>query len=157
MSFKRVLCPVDFSDSSTRALNFAQQLCLDSQAELLLVHAFGMPASYDAPGQREPANPAIKEQLQQFGPIDPQLKVRRALHAGPPGEVICWMAEHEKCDLIVMGTHGRTGLAHLLLGSVAQHVLRHARTPVVVVRDVPSDEPPPREPLVMPLPPPQWM
>jgi universal stress protein A len=87
----------------------------------------------------------------------PDIPLRRALHAGRPGEVICWMAEDQQCDLIVMGTHGRGGLAHLLLGSVAEYVVRHAHCPVTIVRDAPAKEPPLDEPRVMPLPPPQWM
>lgn len=157
MAFQRILCPVDFSQTSTKALLFAQKLSRETGAELILLHAFNAPASYDDAGQREPADPQVKEQLQQIAPMYPELPVRRALHAGPPGEVICWMAEDQRCDLIVMGTHGRTGLAHLILGSVAQHVLRHARCPVVVVRDPPPREPTLVEPKVVPLPPPQWM
>ncbi len=155
--FKRILCPVDFSEASTKALLFAERLANEMDAELILVHAFNSPASYDAAGQREPADPELKKQLQQLKPMYPELKVRRALHAGPPGEVICWLAEDQACDLIVMGTHGRSGLLHLLLGSVAEHVVRHARRPVIIVRDVPEGEPSPTEPKVVPLPPPQWM
>ncbi len=157
MAFQRILCPVDFSESSTKAMLFAQKLCRDNNAELILVHAFSVPEAYDDAGQREPASPRIKQQLQDITPLYPELNVRRALHAGDPGEVICWMAENEQCDLIVMGTHGRKGIAHLLLGSVAEHVLRHAHTPVVVIRDVPSGEAALPEPKVIPLPPPQWM
>ena len=80
----------------------------------------------------------------------PDDRVTRVLHAGPAGEVICWMAEHRKCDVIVIGTHGRTGLTHLLLGSVTEYVMRHARCPVVTVRDRPADEQPLPEPLVLP-------
>ena len=97
-AFKRILCPVDFSDASTRALQFAQKLCQDNAAELILLHAFNVPASYDDAGQHEPANPKIKQQLQDIKPLFPELKVRRALHAGAPGEVICWLAESEQCD-----------------------------------------------------------
>ena len=74
----------------------------------------------------------------------------RVLHAGPPGEVICWLAENLACDLIVMGTHGRTGLKHLLLGGVAEYVVRHARCPVLTVAEKPADEPPLVEPLALP-------
>jgi universal stress protein A len=54
---------------------------------------------------------------------------------GLSAQVICMMAEQRKCDLIVMGTHGRSGVAHLLLGSVAERVLRMAPCPVLVVRE----------------------
>jgi universal stress protein A len=155
--FQRILCGVDFSATSTRALQFAERLAHDTGAELILAHAFDVPASYDAAGQKEPYDPKVRAQLEQIVPLHPEIRVRRVLHAGAPGEVICWLAESEQCDLIVLGTHGRSGLAHLLLGSVAQYVVRHAHRPVVVVRDPPPDEPPPREPKVVPLPAPQWM
>jgi universal stress protein A len=155
--FQRILCPVDFSDTSTKALLFAQRLVRQTGAKLILLHAFDSPASYDAAGQHEPADPEVRSQLERIVPIYPEISVRRALHAGPPGKVICWLAEDQQCDLIVMGTHGRTGLWHLLLGSVAEYVLRHAHCPVTTIRDTPAKEPSLREPRVMPLPPPQWL
>ena len=79
------------------------------------------------------------------------------MHVGEPGEVICWLAEQQACDLIVMGTHGRQGLLHLLMGSVAEYVMRHARCPVVTVRLLPEKQPPLKEPLVLPLPAPRLM
>ena len=157
MAFQRILCPVDFSATSTKALLLAQKLSRETGRGVDPSARLSCAASYDDAGQREPADPQVKKQLCEIVPMYPDLPVRRALHAGPPGEVICWMAEDQRCDLIVMGTHGRTGLAHLILGSVAEHVLRHARCPVVVVRDLPSQEPTLVEPKVVPLPPPQWM
>ena len=155
--FKRILCAVDFSSTSTKAMLFAERLVTESGGELILLHAFNQPANYNVSGQTEPADPEVKRQLQALAPMHPDITVRRALHVGPPGEAICWVADDQQCDLIVMGTHGRSGVKHLLMGSVAEYVLRHARQPVIVVRDVPSDEPPPVEPKVVPLPPPQWM
>ncbi|MBM4005181.1 MAG: universal stress protein [Planctomycetes bacterium] len=78
-------------------------------------------------------------------------------HHFPPGKAICWFAESEQCDMIVMGTHGRTGLSHLLFGSIAEYVMRHARCPVVTVRERPSFGEPLQEPLARPLPPPRFM
>lgn len=155
--FQRILCPVDFSPTSTKAVLFAGRLVRETGAELILFHAFGVPASYDHAGQSEPADPNVRAELERIVPMFPEIQVRRALHAGPAGEVICWLAEDQQCDLIVMGTHGRTGLGHLLLGSVAEYVMRHANCPVTVVRDIPAGEPPRDEPRVMPLPPPKWM
>src|SRR5262249_60746794 len=97
-----------------------------------------------------PADPTVRQQLEELSLSLSEVKSHRVLHAGPPGEVICWLAEHRECDLIVMGTHGRTGLKHLLLGSVAEYVIRNARCPVVTVADKPAGEPPLPEPLVMP-------
>src|SRR5437773_1553702 len=91
------------------------------------------------------------------GPPVPTLWAVRVLHAGPPGEVICWAAEHRGCDLIVMGTHGHTALKHLLLGSVTEYVVQHARCPVLTVADKPTGEPPLPEPLALPPKAPRFM
>jgi universal stress protein A len=154
---QHILCPVDFSETSDKALKYAERLAAASGAEVIVLHAFELPASYDYPGQTRPIDPAVRDQLEKLHPALPNVTFRHKLHAGPAGDVICWLAEDEKCDLIVMGTHGRTGLKHLLLGSVAEHVLRHARQPVLVVRNRPADEPRLREPIVMPPPPPRLM
>ncbi|MGD9719906.1 MAG: universal stress protein [Pirellulales bacterium] len=156
-AFQRVLCAVDFSDTSSRALLYAERLARETGAELTLLHAFDAPVSYDAAGQYEPARQEIKRQFDELAPMHPEVKVDRVMHAGPPGEVICWLAQERHCDLIVMGTHGRTGLRHLMLGSVAEYVVRHARCPVTVVRDPPAQELPLTEPRVLPLPAPPWM
>jgi universal stress protein A len=155
--FQRILCPVDFSETSLKALGYAQRLAAAAEAEVILLHAFDAPQSYDDLSQTKPADPTLEPRLHELRPASPQVKFRHVLHAGPPGEVICWLAEDQHCDLIVMGTHGRAGLKHLLFGSVAEHVLRHARCPVLTVRDRPADEPRLVEPKVLPLPPPRLM
>ncbi len=154
--FQRVLCPVDFSETSAKALLFAERLVRETGTELILLHAFDAPASYDAAGQYEPARPEIRRQFEEITPLHPEIKLERIMHAGPAGEVICWLAQDRNCDLIVMGTHGRTGLRHLLLGSVAEYVLRHAHCPVTTVRDPSTLEPPLAEPRVMPAQAPPW-
>ena len=153
---KRILCPVDFSQTSREALAYAERLAGAQGAEVILVHAFDVPETYGL-SQVRPANPKLVEQLDAIGPSLPNVPVSRVLHAGVPGEVICWLAQERECDLIVMGTHGRTGLSHLFLGSVAEHVVRHARCPVLTVRDQPAGEPSLPEPNILPLPPPAWM
>jgi universal stress protein A len=153
----RILCPVDFSATSTKALKYAERLASQTGSELLLVHAFERPDSYGESGQTKPADTHIKEKLEAIELTLPADKVRRLLHAGDAVDVIPWMAQKEACDLIVMGTHGRGGLLHLLLGSVTEHVLRHARCPVLTIRDRPEKEPPLDEPRVVPLPPPGLM
>jgi len=154
---KRILCPVDFSSTSQKAFEYADRLAQSTGAELVLLHAFDLPESYDAAGQVHPADPQLEHQLNAIESAFPDVKITRILHAGPAPDVICWVAQDRQCDLIVMGTHGRTGLRHLLFGSVTEFVLRHARCPVLTVRDRPDDEPPLKEPRVMPLPAPRFM
>jgi universal stress protein A len=153
----RILCPVDFSDTSMKAVKYAERLASQTGSELLLVHAFERPESYGDVGQTTPADPQLEKNLEAIELGLPAEKVRRLLHAGDATDVIPWMAQEEDCDLIVMGTHGRGGLMHLLLGSVTEHVLRHARCPVLTIRDRPENEPPLDEPRVVPLPPPGLM
>jgi nucleotide-binding universal stress UspA family protein len=77
---------------------------------------------------------AISEQLAGVRAADPTLPVEHRLEVGDPVAEILRVAQESKCDLIVMGTHGRTGLAHLLMGSVAEKVVRKAACPVLVVK-----------------------
>lgn len=153
----RILCPVDFSTTSEKALKYAERLAAQTGSELLLIHAFEKPDSYTDEGQSKPADPHVQEKLDAIEIDLPAEKVRRLLHAGDAADVIPWEAQEQDCDLIVMGTHGRGGLMHLLFGSVTEHVLRHARCPVLTIRDRPDDEPPLDEPKVVPLPPPGLM
>jgi universal stress protein A len=155
--FHRILCPTDFSETSERAMKYAERLAESSGAELILLHAFDMPETYDARGQTRPADPELEPKLRRLQSSSARVKLTHALHAGPAGDVICWFAEDRQCDLIVMGTHGRTGLKHLLLGSVAEHVVRYARCPVLVLRTPKAGEPRLTEPVVLPPPPPPLM
>lgn len=144
----RILCPVDLSESSLAALRYAEELTGKLDGELILAHAFRCPGSWDMPGQTKPSD----EIRQNMEALTCELASQRLLHAGPPGPVICWLAQEHACDLIVMGTHGHTGLKHLLMGSTAEYVLQHARCPVLTVRDRKRNEPQLQEPIVMPLP-----
>ncbi|MBM4075414.1 MAG: universal stress protein [Planctomycetes bacterium] len=154
----RVLCATDFSDSSTKAVQYAEQLCVETGAELYLVHAFDTPETYTLSGQEHPRDPRLQQQLESIL-ADSTLgaKLHRLQHAGPAGDVICWLAQDHECDLIVMGTHGRTGLKHLLFGSVAEHVLTHARCPVLTIRDRDPSEPRIPRPMVLPIMAPRFM
>jgi nucleotide-binding universal stress UspA family protein len=154
---QRILCPVDFSERSRQSLDYAAQLATALHARLVLVHAFDLPATLDLAGQTTPLDPALRPQLEQWATERGELVAESFLHAGPAGEVICWAAQQRGCDLIVMGTHGRSGLVRTLLGSTAEYVLRHARCPVLTIRDRPANEPPLTEPLVLPLNAPRFM
>ena len=146
--------PIDFSPTSQRALEYASRLAECTGATLILMHAFDVPDAWGAGGQPSELDRDLMEQLKALQPSSDKIPIERVAHGGPPGPVICWIAQERQCDLIVMGTHGRKGLSHLLLGSVAEDVMRHARCPVLTVRDRPADEPPLEEPEVyIPMPP----
>ena len=157
-TIKQILCPIDFSASATKAAVYAEQLAREANAELVLFHAFDAPATWTLSGQEHPRDPRLQLQLDAVLADSPHAaKIHRLQHAGPPGEVICWMAQDRQCDLIVMGTHGRSGLRHLLFGSVAEYVLRHARCPVLTIRDRDPDEPPLPRPTLVPIKAPRFM
>lgn len=141
MTISRILCPVDFSDSSHMALRTACELArrFGAQIELLTVIE-PMPTSelmvaqaYDYPIEK------ARNDLSKLPPasLGPQ-PVRRAVKIGYPADVIISYAREIDADLIVLGTHGRTGLTHLLLGSVAERVVQRARCAVLVTRMNPT-------------------
>ena len=151
---QRILVPVDFSQTSQRAMEYATRLAESTGATLILMHAFEVPDAWSAGGEPSEVDRELMERLRTLQPSSSNVPVERVAHGGPPGPVICWVAQQQHCDLIVMGTHGRKGLYHLLLGSVAEEVMRHARCPVLTVRDRPADEPPLEEPeIYIPMPP----
>lgn len=154
---KRILCPIDFSATSAHAFAFAERLASSLSSQLLLLHVSDREPSYTVAGQQPTEDTELHKQLEDVRPSAPSISVERVLHSGVPGEVICWLAENRHCDLIVMGTHGRQGLMHLLLGSVAEYVMRNARCPVLTVRLLPEHEVPLKEPVVMPVPAPRFM
>ncbi len=133
-----ILHPTDFSDRSEDALRVARGLARDHGARLVLVHAAPIGVPLDGVPMM-PTDPTVyREALDEIrGRLDgPDLKgpVETMVMEGEPSTEILRAAEELGCDLIVMGTHGRTGLGRLLMGSVAEAVLRHASCPVLTVR-----------------------
>ena len=146
---QRILCPLDFSDTSQAVLEYAEELAGKLKATLIVAHAFKCPATWDREGQTEPSSVEVRNRMDA---VQCNVPFATVMHAGPPGPVICWLAQEKDCDLIVMGTHGRSGLKHLLFGSTAEYVLQHAGCPVLTIRERPANEPRFEEPVVMPLP-----
>jgi nucleotide-binding universal stress UspA family protein len=142
---QRILCPVDFSDSSDHAMRYASALAETFGAELTLLHVVA-PVMAALPG--ETALPdtmlanidelvdACRERLEQIvGKLAASgLTVQHKVMNGVPFIEIIRYARDAKTDLIVMGTHGRTGLGHLLIGSVAERVVRKSPCPVLTVK-----------------------
>jgi nucleotide-binding universal stress UspA family protein len=88
-TIRRILCPVDFSEASTKALEYAGRLATSAGAELILLHAFDIPASLTYADIGNPSDPTVRAQLDSL-PVSPDdTTVSRVLHAGPPGEVAC--------------------------------------------------------------------
>lgn len=143
MAFKKILCPIDFSPGADRALRLAVRLAGESGAQLVIAHAWYIPPS--AYSIEAPFPTFLIDQL-----VDDARKgLAAALHdataagvkqvsttllEGLPWSSITRELETADFDLCVVGTHGRTGLARVVLGSVAEKVVRHARCSVMTVR-----------------------
>jgi nucleotide-binding universal stress UspA family protein len=153
----RILCPIDFSENSLNAFRYADDFASWVGADLVLLHAFSKPASYDSQGQWEPSDTSITTLMEDVKSSHDNVSITRLTHAGEAGEVICWGAEDQACNLIIMGTHGRGGVKRALLGSIAEHVLRNARCPVMTVREQKTHVALLPEPMVMPSTAPPYM
>jgi nucleotide-binding universal stress UspA family protein len=142
--FQRILVPTDFSRHSTEAVQIAADLSRRYEAPVTLAYVFE-PVTYalpeghvmQSPIQLEELQSTFKERLVQAqaeATAAGALGVESKLLTGSVAEELADYAERGKYDLIVMGTHGRTGLRHLVLGSVAEKVVRIARCAVLTVR-----------------------
>jgi nucleotide-binding universal stress UspA family protein len=139
----KILFATDFSDGSKPALEQAVQLTRATQAELLVLHVreeFPFVAAdgfgYVPPELESQQRAAVAELLdEQTAELQKQGVTCRGLSVlGSPHLRIANVAEQEKVDMIVLGTHGRSGLGRLMLGSVAERVARTSTVPVLVVR-----------------------
>lgn len=151
MAIKRIYCPVDFSAGSTHALGTAVRLAREREAELVVFHAWFLPANTFAIEYVYPQAVVqhLSEDAQQG--LDAArlkavelgaLRVTSQLAHGSPWQKIVDAAQADPaCDLIVIGSHGRTGLSRVLLGSVAEMVVRHAPCPVLTVRGAAEPRP----------------
>ena len=142
MQAKKILFPTDFSTSSDAALKYATTLAKDMGAILSIVHVEEPPAAYGGGemyyGLPDPDVAALKKMLEAIRPTDPSVPFEHRLATGPPAREIVELAKEKGVDLIVMGTHGRTGLGRMLMGSVAEAVVRHAPCPVFVFKAPPK-------------------
>jgi nucleotide-binding universal stress UspA family protein len=136
---KKILVPTDFSECSKTAFAYARGLARDFKAELQIVYVinphwypFGDKyAALDAARLMDEAASAAQKQMR-FMAAKSNMRYSVCVIHGSPAAEIC-SAANEDIDLIVISTHGRTGLGHVLLGSVAEHVVRYAHCPVLVI------------------------
>jgi nucleotide-binding universal stress UspA family protein len=142
VNFRRILVATDFAESAERALACAVQLARRHGAELVLVHVY-----MDLPAYPEiTAGQVVAIYEEQRAWIEAALErraraargegllARAVLRTGPAASTIAETAKDEGADLLVVGTHGRSGLDRLILGSVAERVVRLASCPVLVVK-----------------------
>lgn len=141
-----VLYATDMSEVSSGAFPFACSLARDHGAKLIVLHVIPSGThqflTLAQLGQGETAEQFendIRRELQRHYPAPEQVLVDYKLGKGDPAASITKVAEEMACDLIVVGSHGRTGLSRVLIGSVAEHVVRTARCPVLVVKTIPHE------------------
>lgn len=138
MASSKILYPTDFSTAGKTALEMATSLARDRGATLLIVHVEEPPVAYGGGelyyGVAEPDREEIKKMLAEVVPADPAVPAQHMLMVGDPASAIVQAAEDEQVELIVMSTHGRTGVLRLLMGSVAEQVVRRAKCPVLTVK-----------------------
>jgi universal stress protein A len=139
--FKTILCPVDFSPDSYSALEYARKFAELSGGTILVPHVIHVPteALYDEHGRWQSSEQLEKRAWELLQKVrDEKLagypNVELLVVWGNPVEELLSMARERNVDLLVICTHGRSGLRHLLMGSVAENLIRYAPCPVFVVR-----------------------
>lgn len=137
---RTILCAVDFSPPSEAAFAYARELAAKLDAQIHLLHVYQLPiyalpdgavmmtADYTAKLANE-----LQKELHKLAAEERVVPVRTQLVEGLPYREIGRIAKELPADLIVVGTHGRTGVKHLLLGSVAERVVRTSPVPVITV------------------------
>ena len=143
MAIERILVPVDFSPPSLRALDDAVEFSLPYEAQLIVMHVVERARFKSPPAKEKEAAAAklaqIERRLTQRG-----VNCRTLVRSGVPYATILDEAKKMEVNLIVISTHGRTGLAEFLIGSVAERVVRASPCPVLVIRTLPLPPPAPK-------------
>ena len=138
MNAKKILFPTDFSSDGNAGLNEAAALARDQNATLLILHVEEPPVTYGGGefycGPSELTTQLLEKMLERIVPADASVRCEHRLVVGSPADEIVGVARQEGVGLIVMGTHGRTGIKRLLMGSVAEAVIRSAPCPVLIYR-----------------------
>ncbi len=135
--FQRILCPVDFDDNSTEALRLARRLALRDEGKLYVLHVVPPtdPLVVSAPLVAQQRESDARTGLKRTSENELKgVEHETLLRHGHPAEEVVKAAQELKADLVVMATHGRRGLSHLVLGSVAEKVVRESTAPVLTVR-----------------------
>ena len=143
-TIRSILHPTDFSECSRYAFRIAVDLARQHGASLLALHV-APPLSEERVSFGEAAAPQpdeyhrrVAEAEREATAAGPGVAVERLVEGGEPAHVVARVARERDCDLIVIGSHGRTGLERILMGSTAEHIVRLAPCPVLVVKIPPG-------------------
>jgi nucleotide-binding universal stress UspA family protein len=136
-----ILCPTDLSDNSPIALRAARDLAHQYQAALIVLHVADTLGpeevgfvEAETELQPEAHLDDLHHRLKAAAPAELGLEPRYLLREGDPAHVIEQVVREHHCDLVVLGTHGRTGLDRLLMGSIAEGIIRRCPCPVLVLK-----------------------
>jgi len=139
---KKILAPTDFSELSRVGLRYALNMARELNAEVIVQHVIPIGEDWFSEHQEfSPVRDLLPEQERaldkflrdHFADCINLIEVRQKVEVGVPQANIVDMAAREKVDMIILSTHGRTGLSHMLLGSVAEKVIGRASCPVLVI------------------------
>jgi universal stress protein A len=142
ISLKKILCPIDHSDCSKEALKYAVSLAMKDEAKLLLLHVIDIRSfneGLDAMTKQMPDEETLEQLRVKLIDCIPEeirddMDIEAIVVQGIPFAEIISTAKEKEIDMIVIGSHGRTGLSHMMLGSVSEKVVRKAPCPVLTVR-----------------------
>jgi len=138
IAVRKILFPTDFSGRSEYALRLATAVARDYDAGMVIMHVAPPPLVVYGEGmiaeQPELYQKELKEKLDRVVPEDTGIRVEHVLAEGDPATEVIRVARETGADLIIMATHGWTGLTRFLMGSVAEAVVRKAPCPVLTVK-----------------------
>jgi nucleotide-binding universal stress UspA family protein len=145
MATQKIIVPTDFSPNSEAALEYAATLAQETGARLIFVHVQELPVVYPEGsiyyGLPVPDQDEVQSMLENVKPAVQGVSFEHRLLKGDPSVQIAALAKDEKADLIVMSSLGRSGLGRLILGSVAEAVMRRAACPILIVKPSVKAEP----------------
>jgi nucleotide-binding universal stress UspA family protein len=130
---KKILAPTDFSDLSAKGVRYACELAKEIGAELVVMNIVPLDESNFASKREIDQHKLELDEFLVDRNVGSDLNIRKLVEPGVPSATIVYFAEKENCDLIVMSSHGRTGLSRVLMGSVTEEILRKSPCPVLVV------------------------
>ncbi len=134
MNIKKILCPIDFSEPNQTANDYACLLASATKAEIVYLNvALGNFANNMYVDREQEEIDALK-QLKEIKPTQAGIEFSHVVQIGMPAETIIEYARDNQIDLIVMATHGRTGLSRAIMGSIAESVVRKAECPVLAIK-----------------------
>ena len=132
---KKILAPTDFSDISAKGVEYACQLAKEVGAELILMNIVTLDESNLVNRREMEQHKQLLDEFlsQKVGEASSGLNIRKVVEPGQPDSTVVHWAENESIDLLVMSSHGRSGLSRVLMGSVTEQILRKSPCPVLVV------------------------